>query len=167
MLFLTLASVITRVSDREEEDSIAKASSCWMWDLKEWSLLLLKRWKENWLGKRSTILLPSRNSGLIGSKARKTSLNLLSISTTWFFKRSHCLLVSKLRDSAWGGDGLRGLLSINDLIRWLVGRVCTLNWDLPLSFWRWRWIGMSPAITSIPYKGDILNAPRIHIAALL
>ena len=57
-LFLTLVSVITRTLEDEEEDSIAKASSCWRQDLKEGSLLLLKEWKEKQLEKVSVTLLP-------------------------------------------------------------------------------------------------------------
>ena len=45
-LFLTLASIITRALEDEEENSIAKVSSCWRQDLKKESLHLLKEWKE-------------------------------------------------------------------------------------------------------------------------
>ena len=57
-LFLTLTLVITRALENEEEDSIAKVSSCWRQDLKEGSLLLLKEWKEKQLEKVSVTLLP-------------------------------------------------------------------------------------------------------------
>ena len=166
-LFLTLASVIMRALEDEEEDSIAKASSCWRQDLKERSLLLLKEWKEKRLEKVSVTLLPGWSSGLSGSNVGKTSLNLLSISTTWLFKRPRCLLESVLRDKICGGEGQFELLSRSDLMMWLAGIVCPLSWDLPLSFWRWRQIEMRLVITSMPYEGDVLNAPRIHKAALL
>jgi len=57
-LFLTLTSVITIALEDEEEDSIAKVSSCWRQDLKEGLLLLLKEWKEKQLEKVSITLLP-------------------------------------------------------------------------------------------------------------
>ena len=166
-LFLTLASVIMSVVDKEVEDSITKASSYWRRDLKEGSFFLLKVWKEKRLEKVSITLLLGWSSGLIGSKAEKTSLNLLSMSTMWPFNRHHCLLESEPRDKSWGGKGQLGLLSKSDLMIWLAGRVWPLSCDLPLSFWRWRQIGIRPVITSILYEGDILNAPRIHMAALL
>ena len=134
ILFLTLASVVTRALENEEEDSIAKVSSCWRQDLKEGSLLLLKEWKEKQLEKVSITLLPGWSSGLSGSNAGKTSLNLLSISTTWLFKRPHCLLESVLRDKTCGGEEQFELLSRSDLMMWLAGIMCSLSWDLPLSF---------------------------------
>ena len=166
-LFLTLMSVITRALHEEVEKLTARALSCWIQDLKEGSLLLLKEWKENWLENVSLILFPGWSSRLIGSKAENTLLNLLSMSMTWLFDRPCCLLVSVLRDRSWGGEGWLGLLSNSDLMMWFVGRVCPLSWDLPLSFWRCRRIGIRPAIASMPYKEDVLNAPKIHVAALL
>ena len=165
-LFLTLTSVIMGALRKEVEKSTARASSCWIWDLKEGSLLLLKEWKENWLENISLILFPGWSSRLIGSKAENTLLNLLSMLMT-LFNRPHCLLVSILRDRSWGGEEWLGLLSNSDLMMWFVGRVCPLSWDLPLSFWRCRRIGIRPAIASMPYKEDVLNAPKIHVAALL
>jgi len=118
------------------------------------------------------ILLPGRNSGLIGSNKRKTLLNLLSMLTMWPLMRPCCHLVHLLSNKKWrwGWDGvfeLSELLSINDLRIWLAGRVCDLNWDLLLSFCRCNWIRMTPAIVSMLYDGDVLNASNIHIAALL
>ena len=135
-LFLTLTSVIMRAVDKEVENSIAKVSSCWRRDLKEGSFFLLKVWKEKRLEKVSITLLLGWSSGLIGSKAEKTSLNLLSISTMWPFSRHYCLLESKLRDKSWEGKGQLGLLSKSNLMIWLAGRVWPLSCDLPLSFWR-------------------------------
>ena len=135
--------------------------------MKEGSLLRLKKWKENWLENVLLILFPGWSSRLIGLKAGNTLLNLLSMSMTWLFNRPCYLLVSILRYRSWGGEGWLGLLSNSDLMMWFVGRVCSLSWDLPLSFWRYRRIGIRPAIASMPYKGDVLNAPKIHVAALL
>jgi len=95
--------------------------------LKEWSLLLLKRWKEKWLEKLSIILLLGWNLGLVESNERKTSLNLLSILTMWPLMRLCCHLVKELSDKEWGRDGLSDLLSINDLRMWLAGRVYALS----------------------------------------
>ena len=78
MLFLTLASITTRVFEGVFDDLMARLSSCWIHDLKCWSLLLLNKWKEKWLEKwlekQSMILSPGENSGLRGSNEEKTLL---------------------------------------------------------------------------------------------
>ena len=100
--------------------------------MKEWSLLLANRWKEKWLEKLSIILLPGRNSGLRGSNERKTSLNLLSMSTMYLLMRLHWHLVSELSNNEWwwGWEGMLGTLEplpINGLRMWLAGREWALN----------------------------------------
>jgi len=120
-----------------------------------------------WLEKLSMILLLGWNSGLIGSNKGKISLNLLSISMMWPSMRSCCHLVKELSERGWGRGELSEVLSISDLRIWLVGSVCTLSWDLLLSFWRWRWIGISPTITSRPKDGAVLKTLSIHIATHL
>ena len=39
--------------------------------------------------------------------------------------------------------------------------------DLPLSFCRWDLMGIRSASASIPFVGEVLNAPSIQIIALL
>ena len=73
-LFLMLASVITSALDGVLEDSRAKLSSCWICDLRFWSLYLLNKWKEKWLLNMSIILWPEENSGFRGSKDGNTLL---------------------------------------------------------------------------------------------
>jgi len=73
-LFLMPVSVIISVLDRVLEDSKTKLLSCWIHDLRFWSLWLLNEWKEKWLAKISIILWPGENSGFRGSKEENTSL---------------------------------------------------------------------------------------------
>jgi len=44
--------------------------------------------------------------------------------------------------------------------------VAYLRWYQPLSFLRWRCIGMRPAIASMSSDGDVQNALVIHRATL-
>ena len=52
-------------------------------------------------------------------------------------------------------------------MRWLGSSLCTHSYDLLPSFWKCSLMGMSPAMASIPYEGNVLKAPRIHITVLL
>ena len=113
------------------------------------------------------ILLPSLNSGFKGSKEGKTLLNLLSMSTKWPLIRPHWCLVKKLSKRGCGCVGISELFSIRDLRIWLAERAWALSWDLLLSFWRCKWIGMRPAMASIPTNRAVLNASTIHKAARL
>ena len=81
-LFLTLASVMTSRWEEFSNEERARLSS---WQEQEKRLFLfhlLKEWKEKQLEKESIILQLRVNSGLRGLKAKKTLLNLLSMSTT-------------------------------------------------------------------------------------
>jgi len=49
---------------------------------------------------------------------------------------------------------------------WLDSRVEILSWCLLLSFERWRWIGIKPAIVLIPKEGEVWKAAKIQRAAL-
>ena len=50
---------------------------------------------------------------------------------------------------------------------WFDGTEWAQSCDLPLSFLKWRLIGIRPMIASTPDDREVLNAPRIQIAALL
>ena len=89
ILFLMLASVMTRAWKGLLEDSIAKSSSWWTWDLRLSSLYLLNKWNEKQLEKMSIILHPEENSGLRGSKEGNTLLKQLSMLTTRPLISSH------------------------------------------------------------------------------
>ena len=162
-----LASVMTRAWEELFKDMIVILLSWRIWDLRLPSLRLLHGLNKKRLGKMSIILQPGANSGLRGSKEGKTSLNWLSMSTTgplinslWHFEREPS-------DKGWSLDDDDVLVSIRDRSMWLWGREWALSCDLPLSFWRWRLIGMSPAMALMPDDGDILKAPKIQMAALL
>ena len=57
--------------------------------------------------------------------------------------------------------------SISIRMIWLDGRDNMQSCNLPPSFCKWALIGIRPMIASIPSIGEVLNAPRIHMAALL
>ena len=138
-----------------------------MWFLNRGLLFLLNKWKEKQLEKQSMILLLSLNSGFRWSKEEKTLLNLLFISTKWPLMRPCWHLVRELSKRKCGHVGFLELYSMRNLRIWLAGRAWALSWDFLLSFWRCRWIGMSPAIASIPNNRAALNYPTIHEAAHL
>ena len=62
ILFLTLASIITRACEGTLEDLITTLSSCWMHIFKLLSLCLLNRLKEKKSKKVSITLLLCKNS---------------------------------------------------------------------------------------------------------
>ena len=166
-MFLTLASITTKVFDEVFDNLIARLSGCWIWDLKCWSLLLLNKWKEKWFEKQSIILLFGENSGLRELNEEKTLLKQLSILTKWPLIRPHWYLVRELSESGRRCVDVLELLSISKQKIWLVERECTLSYDLLLSFCKCKWIGIRPAIASTPNDGAILKAPTIYKVALL
>ena len=110
ILFLMLASMITSTLDGVLEDSRAKLSSCWLYNLRFWLLYLLNKQKEKQLLKMSIILWPGENSGFRGSNEGNTSLYQLSISTMWSLMHSYCHLVKKLSDKVCCIDSGFGLI---------------------------------------------------------
>jgi len=60
-----------------------------------------------------------------------------------------------------------GESSIRLLSKWLRGSLRGQISDLLVIFWRWNLIGIIPAMASIPMEGEVLNAPKIQMAALL
>jgi len=50
---------------------------------------------------------------------------------------------------------------------WLARREYALSWDLPLSFCKYKWIGISLAIALTPNVGAVLKALTIHKTAHL
>ena len=79
-LFFMLVLITMRVQDGSLDNTIAKLSSIYVWDMRLLLLHLLKEWKEKWLEKLSIIQEPEENSGLNRLKEENTLLNLLSIS---------------------------------------------------------------------------------------
>ena len=79
-LFFMLVLITMRVQDGSLDNTIAKLSSIYVWDMRLLLLHLLKEWKEKWLEKLSIIQEPEENSGLNRLKEGNTLLNLLSIS---------------------------------------------------------------------------------------
>ena len=170
-LFLTLVFVMISAWEGFSNKERARLSNWQEWEDRLSLLHLLKEWKEKWLEKwlekESIILHPGANSGLRGSKEEKTSLNLLSISTTRPLINSHWCFVRKSSNRQWGVLRIFGLDSNKEWRMWLFERAWALSCNLLLCFWRWRWIGIRPAIALIPKDGDVLNAPSIQKAALL
>ena len=163
ILFLMLASVMTRACKKILEDLIAKLSSCWMHVMKLLSFCLLNKWKEKQLGKMSITL----HSGWRGTKKGNTSLNLLSMSTNRSLTKLHWYLVrNPSKDKYWLNNE-----HVLDFMRkwrmWLEGKECAQSCNLPLSFWRWRLIEIRSVIASILNEGKVLKALKIQISALL
>ena len=91
----------------------------------------------------------------------------IAMSTKWSLMSECYQLVRKLRETKLWVRRVIYCDSMRKYIRWLGGNLWAHNCNLLLSFWRWSLMEMSPAIALIPYKGEVLKAPRIHIAALL
>jgi len=125
-------------------------------------LLLLNKWKEKQLGKQSMILSSGENSGLRESNEGKTLLKQLSMSTKLPLMRPCWYLVKELSESGCRCGDVLELLSISKWRIWLAEREYALSCDLPLSFCKFKWMGIRPAIASTPNDGDVLKAPTIY-----
>ena len=128
---------------------------------------LFVEWNNIWLVKMSISLSPGENTLLNESKEGNILFNLLFASTIGLLKSNHCLDISLTSNNQWVGKSFIYLDSINNLMMWFGGSICVLSWNLPLSFWRWRWIGKSPAIALIPKDGKVWKAFKIQMTALL
>jgi len=61
----------------------------------------------------------------------------------------------------------RGESSMRFLMIWLLGSLKGQICDLLVIFCRWNFIGIIPAMASIPAEGEVLKAHRIQMMALL
>jgi len=100
-------------------------------------------------------------------KKGKTLLNLLSISTKGSLMIDDYLDISLSSNRWWCSWMLESLDSKIKLIIWFGGSKCAHKRNHPLSFFKWRWMGIRLVIASIPNIGDVQNTPVIYIAALL
>ena len=62
---------------------------------------------------------------------------------------------------------IEGLVSNINLMIWFDSKECALSWNLPFSFWIWRWMKISLAMASIPKDGVVWKASKIYSVALL
>ena len=129
-------------------------------------LCLFKEWKEKQLGKMLIRQDPRANSLLNRSNEGKFLLNLLSMSTIGPLIINHWFGISVFNNNWWGMLVSKGLDSRRDLKMWLWGRECALSCDLPLSFYRCKWMRMRPAITSIQKEAKVWKAHKIQKVAL-
>ena len=159
--FLILASDTT-MDEKELEDALSVISS-------KFSMYFLtfeeQGWKEKQSGKMSTIWFPGLNSLLKKENEGKNLLCLLSTLIMGDLSQLYCLAVRWSMDILWllyscDLSELRMLWMI-----WLDGREDCHSKNLPYNFFRWRWMGTSLAIASMPKERDIQKAPVIHIAA--
>ena len=160
-----LASDAIMAVEGNEEDSKASLSSWWVQCLL--SFPLLQTLNEIQSEKLSIILSPGENSEWSGIKDGKLSLNLLVMLTKWLLIRECCRLVRKLRCMRFWDINTLLWGSMREHTRWLGSSLCTHSCNLPLSFSRCSLMGTSPVMALILYEGNVLKAPRIHIAALL
>ena len=154
-LFLMLASKTTMVVYESDNDWRETLSRLCKWLLTLFLLFLSKEWKENLFGKMSISLFPSKNLWSKGEKEGMILLNLLSMSTIEPLIFRHCLCISPSNERQWVLALIEGLVSNNNLMIWFDGKECVLSWNLPFSFWIWRWMEISPAIASIPKVGVV------------
>ena len=167
MSFLMLASVITRAVWGEEEVYRAISSSSRAWLLTFVFSFLLAKLKENWLEKLSIIQLPEENLILRGEKDRKILWDLLYELMRWPLVRVLWRLVSEPILCGFDMVDDRGKLSMRLLRMWLIGSLKGWICDLLAIFCRWNFIGIIPAMASIPSEGEVLKASKIQMAALL
>ena len=117
--------------------------------------LLFVEWKEKWLGKIFISLFLGENLLLNGLKEENTLFNLLFAFTMGLLSSSHYLGISFLSDSWCVLLTFVCLDSSKDLMMWFGDSICVLSWNLLLSFYKWKWIGMRPVITSITGDNEV------------
>ena len=115
----------------------------------------------------SISLFPSENLWLKEEKEGRILLNLLSMSIIGPLIFNCCLGISHSSKSQWAFESSIGLASNRDFVIWFASKEYTLRWNLPFSFWIWRWIGMRSVIALMPKERDVQNAPNIYKAAFL
>jgi len=118
-------------------------------------------WTEKWLGKISINLKLEENLLFREWNKGKMPLRKLLVSTMELLILSCYLKVIFFKERWWEWELISCLLLKRDLIVWLDSGVEILSWCLLLSFWRWRWIGIKPAIVLIPKEGGVWKAAKI------
>ena len=98
------------------------------------------------------ILWLGENSGFKGSNEGNTLLYQLFISTIWSLIYSCYCLVRELSDKVCCIDSRFGLTFMKEQRMWFAGRECIWSCNLPLSFCKWRSMGINPTIASMPSK---------------
>ena len=154
-LFLMVALNITRATVESKKDSRVISLRRQIWDLMLLLLWLKDKWNKKQLEKMSISLASGANSLLRESKKRKTSLNLLFMSTIESLIFEHWNGISIFNDNLWGMLKENCLVSRRDLRIWLYRRKWALNYNLLLSFWRCKRMGIRLAIASISKEGNV------------
>jgi len=160
-----LASETMMATEDDDEFSRTILSSSYSHNLLLFPFLQIL--KEIHSGKFSITLWLGENSESRGVKDGKHLLDQLAISTRWPLTREHCQLERELRVTALRFNYKLSWESMRERIRWLEGKLYAWSWKRPLSFWRWRLMGIKPAKASILYEGEVLKVPSIQIVALL
>ena len=166
-LFLMLASVTMRAVWGEEETQRTISLSSWMRVLFFVFSFLLTKLKEKRSEKLSIIWWPGENLILRGEKDGKIPWDLLYESMRWSLVKILWRLVNEL--ILWGFVIVddEGELSMRFLKMWLVRSLKGWICNLLVIFCRWNFIGIIPAMASMPSEGKVLKAPKIQMAALL
>ena len=76
-----------------------------------------------------------------------------------------CFGVRLDKARVWEDRGCEWLCLSREEIAWFGGIFENLSCDRPASLHRWKWMGIRPAMPSIPSVGDVLKALVIHKAA--
>ena len=167
ILFLMLASVTMRAVWGKEETWRTILSSSWVQILSFVFSFLLTKLKEKRSEKLSIIRWLGENSILRGEKDGKIPWDLLYESMRWPLVRLLWQLVNKPILCGFGMVDDGGESSMRFLKMWLIGSLKDWICDLLAIFYRWNFIGIIPAMASIPSKGKVLKAPKIQMVALL
>ena len=123
-------------------------------------------WKEKQLGNILINLFPGENSVLKEIKKEKTPFSLLFMSIIELLVINYCFGVNFSSNRWWKLLVFECFDSNNNLIMWFSGSDWVLSCSLPLSFYKYRWIGIRPVIASIPNEGEVWKAPNIYMVAL-
>ena len=145
-----------------KDKAITTLLSLQIWTLTSWGL----GWKETWSRKLSQKWFPGENFLYNREKVRKNLLHLLSMSMRELLRHKACFEVSLIKGIQCLVRGWELSWIVNDLIMWFGGSKNPLRRNLLYNFFKWRWIGISPAIASIPSIDKVQKAPIIQMATL-
>ena len=99
-------------------------------------------------------------------ESREKFIYLLHMSTRGLLRCKTCFKVRLSEGFQWMLRGWGLLWVVNNLMIWFEGSGNSLRRNLSYNFFRWRWIGISPMIASIPSVNEVQKAPIIQMAAL-
>lgn len=148
-----------------------KESSKTLLSLQRWVSLIslflqFTIWKEKWSGKLSNNWKPEDSSLWRESKEGRILLRWLLATTMELLTLSYCLEVNFSKKKQWGVEFFKCWFYIRQLIMWFAGKDAVLSYCWLLILSRWKYIGIRPAIASIPHVDEVWKALVIHMTVL-